>query len=131
MNVEDAGAPSIGSSPANAAEAAELGFEAALSQLEKLAHELESGQLGLADSLARYERGVSLLRRCQELLRQAERRVELLVSVDARGAARTRPLPEGAGETLEEKAENRAQRRGAPKRAKPKPGTTELFDEPF
>ena len=40
---------------------------------------LESGQLDLEDSLARYERGVALLRACQARLAEAEQRVTMLM----------------------------------------------------
>ncbi len=40
---------------------------------------LESGQLGLEDSLERYERGVALLRACQAKLDDAQQRVTMLV----------------------------------------------------
>lgn len=106
-------------------------FERALAQLERLASELEEGQLGLDEALARYERGIGLLRRCQELLAAAERRIELLTSVEADGRPRSQPLPESAGDTLEEKSANRSQRRGAAKRGKPPAAGGELFDGPF
>ncbi len=59
----------------------DLSFEASLAELERLVRELEEGRLGLDDSLSRYERGVGLIRRCHDQLRQAERRVLLLSGV--------------------------------------------------
>jgi exodeoxyribonuclease VII small subunit len=41
-----------------------LRFSEALAELESIVGALESGQLELEDSLARYERGVALLRAC-------------------------------------------------------------------
>ena len=67
----------------------ELGFEAALARLETSVRELESGSLGLDDSLAKYELGVKLLAHCHGLLKRAERKVELLVSLDDDGKAET------------------------------------------
>jgi len=67
-------------------------FEAALAELEQIVHELEEGQIGLDDSLKRYERGVKLLRRCYGLLEGAERKIELLSGVDSQGNPVTQPL---------------------------------------
>ena len=39
---------------------------------------METGELSLEESLAAYERGVGLYRRCQSALEQAELRVRLL-----------------------------------------------------
>ena len=53
-------------------------FEAAVSELETIVQEMESGKLALEDALARYQRGVSLLRYCQGTLASAEQRVKVL-----------------------------------------------------
>lgn len=53
-------------------------FEASLQQLEALVDDMERGELSLEQSLAAYERGVGLYRRCQQALEQAELRVKLL-----------------------------------------------------
>lgn len=54
-------------------------FSEALAELEAIVAALESGQLDLEDSIARYERGVSLLRACQAKLAEAEQRVTMLM----------------------------------------------------
>ena len=53
-------------------------FEAAVSELEAIVQEMESGHLPLEDALARYQRGVGLLRHCQATLGDAEQRVRML-----------------------------------------------------
>jgi exodeoxyribonuclease VII small subunit len=53
-------------------------FEASLDALEQLVEKMEHGELSLEESLAAYERGVGLYRRCQTALEQAELRVRLL-----------------------------------------------------
>ena len=63
-----------------------------MSELEQIVRQLEEGQLGLADSLARYEQGVKRLKECYQLLERAERRIELLERVDADGEPVTRPF---------------------------------------
>lgn len=63
-----------------------------MEQLESIVERVESGQIGLEQALAEYERGVALVRRCREVLERAELRVEelskLTASADAPGGAR-------------------------------------------
>lgn len=59
-----------------------LSFEQALSALEALVARMESGELSLEESLASFERGVQLTRTCQQALRAAEQKVEILTSRD-------------------------------------------------
>ena len=54
-------------------------FEENLSRLEKIVEEMEAGDLTLDESLARYEEGVKALKKCYEILRDAEKRVEILL----------------------------------------------------
>jgi len=67
-------------------------FEAALERLATLVAALESGSLGLTESIGAYERGVGLLKRLHEELAAAEERVKVLVRIDADG----RPVLEDA-----------------------------------
>lgn len=90
-------------------------FEEALGQLEEIVHELEEGETGLNEALARYEQGVKLVRYCHGLLEKAERRIELLSGVDAQGKPVTQPFDDQAL-SLQEKAESRGRRRTAPPR---------------
>jgi exodeoxyribonuclease VII small subunit len=69
-----------------------LTFEQALSELERIVRELEDGKTGLEESLARYEKGVGLLRRCYGQLRQVEQRIVELMGQDADGQPLTRPF---------------------------------------
>jgi exodeoxyribonuclease VII small subunit len=61
-----------------------LPFEKALAELEQIVQRLERGDVPLEESVAIYERGEVLKRRCEELLRQAEARVEK-ITLDAQG----------------------------------------------
>ncbi len=67
-------------------------FEQALAELEKIVRDLEEGKTGLEESLARYEQGVGLLRRCYTQLRQTEQRIMELTGLNADGQPRTRPF---------------------------------------
>jgi exodeoxyribonuclease VII small subunit len=57
----------------------DLRFSEALAELEAIVAALEGGELDLEDSLARYERGVALLRASQAKLGEAEQRVTMLM----------------------------------------------------
>jgi exodeoxyribonuclease VII small subunit len=54
----------------------QMPFERAIEELESIVRRLEEGKVPLEESVAIYERGETLKRRCEELLRQAEARVE-------------------------------------------------------
>ena len=56
----------------------ELSFEEALDELEGLVETMEKGELSLEDSLKSFERGVELTRTCQQALKSAEQKVEIL-----------------------------------------------------
>ena len=66
------------------ADIAEFAFEKALAELESIVQKLERGDVPLEESVTIYERGEALKRRCEELLRQAEARVEK-ITFDASG----------------------------------------------
>ncbi len=88
------------------------GFEQSLARLEEIAAEIETGSIGLEQSLKRYEEGVRLLRRCNAFLNHAQRRIELLSGYDAEGNPVTSPLADDKL-SLEEKAQKRSRRRTA------------------
>jgi exodeoxyribonuclease VII small subunit len=67
-------------------------FEEALAELESILRSLEDGATGLEESLARYERGVGLLKSCYAQLRQAEQRITLLSGVGEDGKPVTQPF---------------------------------------
>lgn len=53
-------------------------FEKAMKELENIAEQLEDGELGLDDSISRFERGITLARFCRAKLDEAERKIEIL-----------------------------------------------------
>jgi exodeoxyribonuclease VII small subunit len=69
-----------------------LRFEQALAELETILRELEDGTTSLEDALARYERGVGLLRQCYSQLRDAEQKVKLLAGLTDDGGADLKPF---------------------------------------
>jgi len=54
-------------------------FKEAIEELEKITESLESGELELEKSIALFERGVELIKYCQDKLDGAQAKVELLV----------------------------------------------------
>jgi exodeoxyribonuclease VII small subunit len=60
----------------NNADVKKMPFERAIDELESIVKRLEEGKVPLEESVSIYERGEALKRRCEELLRQAEARVE-------------------------------------------------------
>jgi exodeoxyribonuclease VII small subunit len=57
-------------------------FEEAVAQLEQIVAAIESGQIGLEESLAKYEQGMELVKRCRGILDRAEMRIEQLTEKD-------------------------------------------------
>ncbi len=57
---------------------AELNFEAALTRLEVIVEEMESGKMMLEDLIVRYEEGMKLVKVCQDRLASAEQRIEII-----------------------------------------------------
>jgi len=54
-------------------------LEKSLADLEKLVEELESGDLPLEKAMKKFEAGIKLTRGCQEALKDAEQKVEILL----------------------------------------------------
>jgi exodeoxyribonuclease VII small subunit len=62
----------------SAPKASEQTFETAMERLEHIVEEMESDKLPLEDLLTRYEEGVKLARVCEEKLKAAEQRIEII-----------------------------------------------------
>ena len=71
-----------------------IDFETSLAEVEQIVAGLESGELGLTESLEQYETGIKQLKRCRALLDAAEQRVSLLSGFDADGNPVQEPLDE-------------------------------------
>ncbi|MFC1670525.1 exodeoxyribonuclease VII small subunit [Spirochaetota bacterium] len=55
-----------------------LNFESSLEELEEIVSRLESGELGLEDSIKEFEKGIKYAKFCHEKLEEAERKIEIL-----------------------------------------------------
>ncbi len=67
-------------------------FEAAIKRLAEIVQTLERGDLPLEESLSLFEEGVKLSRASQQRLDAAQKKVETLLAVDEKGAAKTEPF---------------------------------------
>ena len=54
-------------------------FEESLAELEKIATEIEKGDLGLEQAISEFEKGIKLSKECSEKLDDAEKRINILV----------------------------------------------------
>ena len=75
-------------------------FETALEELEQVVEQLESGELSLEDALGAFEKGVGLVKICNQKLNEVEKKIEVLVK-DKEGKLQLKPfedLPENGGD---------------------------------
>ena len=70
-----------------------LNFEEALTALETIVRDLETGKAPLEDSITAYERGTALKKHCEAKLRDAQAKIEK-ITVGEDGAVSTKPLDE-------------------------------------
>jgi exodeoxyribonuclease VII small subunit len=99
-------------SPSDPPEEPDASFEVSLDKLDQVVKQLEEGQLGLTESLERYEEGVKHLKQCYRALEKAERKIELLSGVDSDGNPITEPFDDQEM-TLDQKAAARTSRRSS------------------
>jgi exodeoxyribonuclease VII small subunit len=74
-------------------------FEQALAELEQILRDLEDGTTTLDESLARYERGVGLLKSCYSQLQSAEQKIALLAALDGEGKPVLQPFDHAASDS--------------------------------
>ena len=77
-----------------------LRFEDAMKRLDAIVAAMESGEIGIEESLAKYEEAMQLAARCRQILDQAEQRIQK-IQLDARGqptAVPFEPTPDDEAE---------------------------------
>lgn len=57
-------------------------FEQSLRDLEQIAEKIESGEIGLEESINQYEKGMELVKHCRDILGKAELRIQKLQESD-------------------------------------------------
>ena len=87
----------------------ELSFEQALTELQQIVDDLEAGQLGLDESMQRFEQGIALLRNCYGTLEKAEQKIEILTGTDESGRPLTEPFE--ATSTIQQKQTSAGRRK--------------------
>lgn len=60
----------------------EENFEEAIEKLENIASDLEKGDLNLEESLAKFEEGMKLSKKCNEIIEKAEKKITILLQKD-------------------------------------------------
>ena len=56
-------------------------FEKSMAELQEIVMQLEKGELPLEESLKQFEQGITIARQCQNILNQAEQKIEILSAV--------------------------------------------------
>jgi exodeoxyribonuclease VII small subunit len=75
--------------PSPGTEPGQPGLEEAMRELQSIVEQLESGELPLADALAAYQRGATLIRHSQGLLDQVQAQIEVIEAGQERAIDRT------------------------------------------
>lgn len=57
-------------------------FEESMKNLENIVEELEKGDLNLEDSIKKFEEGMELSKKCNEILENAEKKITVLIKKD-------------------------------------------------
>ncbi len=70
-----------------------LNFETALSELETIVRDLETGKTSLEESISAYERGVALRTHCEKKLAEAQAKIEK-ITVNTDGSISVKPFEE-------------------------------------
>jgi exodeoxyribonuclease VII small subunit len=85
--------------------ARKLKFEEAMAQLDAIVEAMESGEIGVEESIAKFEEAMALAAHCRRILEEAELRVQR-IQTDAAGRPQTTPLevppPAESGNAAEE-----------------------------
>ena len=76
-------------------------FESALEDLERVVEQLETGALSLEESLTAFEKGVGLVKFCNQKLNEVEKKIDFLVK-DKEGKLQLKAFEELPGQEIED-----------------------------
>ena len=62
----------------------DIKFEDAMQELEKIANELEKGDLSLEESVTKFEEGIKLSKKCSSIIDEAEKKITILLQKDGK-----------------------------------------------
>jgi len=82
-----------------------LKFEDAMQRLDAIVEAMESGEVGVEESIAKYEEAMALAAHCRQILDQAEQRIQK-IQLDAAGKPRATPFEPPPEPTAEEQADD-------------------------
>ncbi len=68
-----------------------LKFEEAMQRLDEIVAAMESGQIGVEESIAKYEEAMALAAHCRRILEEAEQRIQK-IQLDASGKPQLTPF---------------------------------------
>lgn len=116
-------------------------FESSIHELQEIVGHLEDGTLPLEESMQQFERGISLLRNCYQVLEQAEQRIEVLTGISEDGSMETSafdasatfdsssPGGKSASQGVDEAPADEQEREETPARGRTKPRRGRTTDE--
>jgi exodeoxyribonuclease VII small subunit len=78
-----------------------LKFEQAMERLDAIVEAMESGEIGIEESIAKYEEAMELAAHCRRILDESEQRIKK-IQVDAAGKVQTEPFEPPAPEAADE-----------------------------
>lgn len=60
----------------------EISFEENMEKLEKIVADLEKGDLDLDESVKKFEQGINISKKCDEILKNTEKKITILLNDD-------------------------------------------------
>jgi len=78
-----------------------LKFEQAMHRLDTIVEAMESGEIGIEESISKYEEAMELAAHCRRILDESEQRIKK-IQLDAAGNLQTEPFEPPATEAGEE-----------------------------
>lgn len=74
-----------------------LKFEEAMQRLEQIVDAVEKGEIGIEESIDKYEEAMSLVNQCRAILQEAEQRIQK-IQLDAQGELKVTPFEPDPGD---------------------------------
>jgi len=69
-----------------------LSFEEAIKELTNIVGKIEQGEIPLQDSLEQYEKGMTLIKHCRDILQKAEKQIEKITEADLTKSKDDKPV---------------------------------------
>ena len=69
-----------------------LSFEEAIKELTNIVGKIEQGEIPLQDSLEQYEKGMTLIKHCRDILQKAEKQIEKITEADVTKSKDDKPV---------------------------------------